>query len=450
MAEQYKITKLDRRFFWKILIPVLAENIINALFGIMDTAMLGRVDNAAQAIAAVGVTGACVNFFVCVFTAFCVGLTVKISQSYGAEDYSGCHRITSQLLPVMTLIGVIASTLMLIAVPYIIKFLGARPEIAQDAQTYLRIVCYGFFPQTVMIIATAAFRGIGQTRIPMLFNLSAGAINVMLNYVLINGKLGFPALRVAGAAWATSISKAVACIAVLIFLFFVETPIRQRIKDFFGCGRDMIKPCVKLGISSGLEQVILQGGAVITTAILTVIETTPYAAYQVSVSIESIIWAISGAFGVASTSLAGMAMGENNRPKVRAIVNFVWKAALITALGICLVYFFLGKQVALLYTDETDVAVLAGTLLKICCPMIFGIFTHQSLSGGMRGMGKPLYPLIASLLSLWIWRVLGCFVAVRLLGLSIEWVVVMINCDQLMRGGVNLFFYKRLQRKHFI
>ena len=448
--EKYKIQKHDITLFWKILIPVLIENIINALFGIMDTAMLGRVDNAAEAIAAVGLTGSSVNLFVCVFTAFCVGLTVKISQAYGSGDIYGCQRVAVQTLPVFTAISLVLSVGMIFAAPYIIMLLGARPDVAGDATTYLRIVAYGLFPQAITIIITAVYRGVGQTRVPMIYNLSAGLLNVVLNYILINGKLGLPAMRVAGAAWATTISKIAACVASIVFLFVLDTPVRLKVKELFKNGRERIMPCLRLGLSSGCEQIILQGGAVVTTAILTEIATAPYAAYQVSVSIESIIWAITGAFCVTSTSLAGMAMGEKNKQKVRAVINFVWKSGLIVAVAIAAIYFFLGKQVAFLYTDDTQVAALAGVLLKISSIMIFGIITHQTVAGGMRGIGKPLYPLIASLISLWVFRVFGCFVIVRLLHLGVEWVAAVINCDQIARGTINLIFYKRLQKKKYI
>lgn len=440
---KYKITGADMRLFWKIIIPVLIENIINALFGIMDTAMLGKVDNAAEAIAAVGLTGSSVNLFVCVFTAFCVGITVKISQSYGAGNMYDCHRITAQTIPVMTLICLVLSSAMVIAAPYIIILLGARPDVAGDASDYLRIVAYGLFPQAITIITTAAFRGVGQTRIPMIYSISSGLLNVILNYILINGKLGLPAMRVAGAAWATTISKIAACIASVILLFTLDTPVKIKLRDFFRSGKEMIMPVINLGLSSGGEQVILQGGAVITTAIITVLPTATYAAYQVSVSIESIIWAISGAFCVASTSLAGMAKGEGDMKKARGIINFVWKAALVTAAAISLFYIFLGTKIALLYTDDTAVALEAGKLLRISFPMIFGIMTHQSVAGGMRGLGHPVYPLIASLISLWLFRVFGSFFCIRLMKWGVISLCIVIVFDQIARGIINLIFYRR-------
>ena len=442
----YRINRDDRRLFVKLLIPVLIENIINALFGIMDSAMLGKVDNAAQAIASVGIVSSTINLCVCFMLSFTVGITVKISQSYGAENMKDCRRITAQNLPVVTLMGLVIAAVVYIIAPYIVMFLGAKSELTADAVSYLRIVSIGFFPQAAVIAITAAYRGVGQTRIPMVYNLSAGLLNVILNYILINGKCGFPALRVAGAAYATTAAKFIVFFAAILILFFVRSPIRIGLKDFFR-GRDMIMPSVKLGLSAGTEQILIQGGDIITTAIVAVVTTASFAAYQVSLSIESSLWAISGAFCVAATSLSGMAMGQKNREKIKAVVKFVWCVGFAAAILIAAFFFFFSDTLANLYTNDAEVAKIAAGMMSVCCCKILGIMTHQIIAGGMRGMGHPVYPLVSSLISLWLCRVLGCFIAFRIFHADILWVFILLLADQCLRAVLNLIFYRRLNRK---
>ncbi|MBQ8203873.1 MAG: MATE family efflux transporter, partial [Clostridia bacterium] len=296
----------DRKLFIKMVIPVLIESVINTLFGIMDTAMLGRVDNASQAISAVGITGSLINMFIVLSAAFCVGFTAKISQNYGAHKYHECHAITAQMMPILAAVGVGITLIMSLGAPMLVRFVGANEEIYGDAVTYLRIIGYGMFFHIMAIAITSAFRGVGQTKLPMYYNIGAGITNVFFNYCLINGNFGFPALRVEGAAIATTISKLFMFLAAVFAIYRMDTIVKLKLKDSMRPKKETIMPAVKLGLSSALEQVILQGGNVLTTKIISVIETTPYAAYSVSLSMESMVWAISGSYGTVSTTLAGM------------------------------------------------------------------------------------------------------------------------------------------------
>ncbi len=441
--EKYKITGRDSKLFVKMVIPVLIESIINTLFGIMDTAMLGRVENASRAIAAVGITGSLINMFIVLSAAFCVGFTAKISQHYGAQEYHKCHEITAQMMPILAAIGVVITAVMSFGAPLLVRFVGANSEIFEDAVSYFRIIGYGMFFHVMAIAVTSSFRGIGQTKLPMFYNIGAGVVNVFLNYCLINGHLGFPALRVEGAAIATTVSKVFMFLAAIIAIYRMDTIVKLKIKDKMMPKKETVMPSVKLGLSSALEQVILQGGNVLTTKIISVIETLPYAAYTIASNMESMVWAISGSYATVSTTLAGMAKGEGNTAKAKAYVGMILKISLTTASALAVAYFLFGANLATLYTDDGQVASLVGQMLKIFSIMLFGIFTHQSVAGAMRGMGYMKYPLIASLISLWACRVFGCLMCVRVLGLGVMSVVVCITADQLVRAGINLLFFSK-------
>jgi len=441
--ERYKIQKDDKRLIWKIFIPVLLENLVNTFFAIIDTGMLGHVSNADQAIAAVGINNANVNFMVCVITNFCIGATVIISHALGAGNMEKCRKTAIQMFPIMILIGAFATAVLSSCAPIILTLLGANADIKTDAISYLRIIGYGLFFQTITIYITAAFRGIGQTKIPMVYNMGAGVIKIFLNYCLISGHLGFPALRVVGAAWSTTISKAIICIVALLLYFRLDTPIRPYKDEIFRPGKSSVKEVSISGLYSAAEQVFLQSGDIITTGLISIIATTPYAAYQVAGSAQSVLWAITGAFGVTAVSVSGMAKGEGNLQKAQSVTNFIWRNALIVAFVSCVACLFFGTGFASFYTDKVEVYTLAGKLLKMLSVSFFAVATHHTLSGGMRGVDYPKYPLISSIISLWVCRVVGCIILIRVLGLGIEWVVGCLIADQTVRGIGNFIFYNK-------
>jgi len=445
--EKYKLQKHDKSLFWKIFLPVLLESVINTLFGIADTAMLGHASNSAQAIASVGVNSAIINVSFNVPWAFCFGVTVCIAQAYGAKDYLKCKRATAQMLPILALIGVTVSSLMAIFAEQVVTFLGANDEIYADAVTYFRIIGYGQAFQIISCFVGSCYRGIGQNKLPMFIGISCGALNVLLNYCLINGHFGFPALRVAGAAWATTISKFIGMAASLLALFLADSTVKIRLRDIFKSGTDTIKSIMKLGSFSALEQLLIQGGYVLTTAITTVIPTAPYAAYQISLSAETMIWAVTNAFCAASTTLSGMAKGEGDLKKMKARVMFVWRVAVIFALVMGACYFFFGEGISSVYSEDADICHTSGILLKISWITLLAVATHQTLAGGMRGISHPKYPLISSGVSLWLFRVLVCFICVRLLGFGVISVVACTAADQVLRATLNMIFFKKCCKK---
>lgn len=441
------LSREDKKLFWRILIPVLIENIINTLFGVIDTMMLKKADNATTAIAAVGVTVAAINLAVCMATAFCSGFTVHIAQRCGAGDYAACRRASRISLPLMGSVGLLLSVGGMLFAPLLIKILGANAEIAADATLYFRIISSGFFAQIVTVTVCAVFRGIGQTRLPMFFNLAAGVLKVFLNFCLINGNLGFPALRVAGAALSTTIAKAFTCVAALLLLFCTRSLVRPKAQNGWGTWRDYMPtrqsmfPILQVGIFSGAEQMVLQGGNVVNTAILTVIPTVAYAGYQVSASIQEIAWALSGGLSIAVTSMAGMLAGRGDIDRVSSLNRLVMRYGLLIGSGVVILFLFFGMPMGGLFSEDPEVLRICTLLLKLYCLPVIAIFVHRTFSGVLCGISRPQGPLISSLISLWIFRVAGGFLSVRIWQMGVVAACICNGLDQVVRAALDGVFY---------
>jgi len=212
---EYKLTRGDVRFFLSIMLPALVELLLSQVFGMIDTIMLGRLPDSAGVLAAVGITTSPINLVVCVVTAFCIGTTATIAIATGAGKHEEARSTARQSLMLLGLIGVVLKVFCMAFAGPIIRFAGAKDEIFAGAVTYYRLIAAGFFFQSVTISITAALRGVGITRIPLLYNLSSAALNVVLNYIMIYGKLGLPPMGIAGAALATTVSKGAAFLAGL-------------------------------------------------------------------------------------------------------------------------------------------------------------------------------------------------------------------------------------------
>gem|GEM_PF-2383847 len=449
----YRVGKKDYRIFWPLLLPAMLENVINTLFGIADSAMLKSTGHANRAIAAVGVTGSLNNWVCCITVAFLIGLTVSIAQAYGRGDKDACRRLTQRFLPISVVVGLVLSLIFSLGAPLFVTLIGANDEIKEEAILYFRIVAVGYFAHVVVSMITAALRGIGITRLPMFYSVGSGALNVLLNWCLIGGHLGMPALGVAGAAIATTVSRLVSLAAAVLVLFFAKNDVSLRgIRLFSKAARAdarqvSLKNTFITGSTSAGEQFLLQTGAVVTTMILTVLSTADFAAYQVTAGVENISWAIGGAFCTVSTTMAGHAKGRGDLSCARAQIKLTWLISLLFGIALTAFYFLCGTAMASLYTDDAAVAAQAARMMYISAFTLFGIFTHSTFAGGMRGLGYPTRPLIASLISLWVCRVVGTYLTVRVLHLDVFFFYLCILADQWVRGTVNLILYRCLIRK---
>ncbi len=443
MSSDYKLTRRDVRFFLSIMLPALVELLLSQVFSMIDTIMLGQLPNSAEILTAVGLTSAPINLVVCVVTAFCIGTTATVAIFTGAGKPDRARSASRQSLMLLSAAGVVLTVVCITFAEPIIRFAGAKDDTIVQATTYYRLIAAGFFFQSVTISITASLRGVGITRIPMLYNLAAALLNVIFNYILIFGKLGCPAMGIAGAALATTLSKLVAFLASVVIMFFLKTPISVQKGDSFRPDLPILKRILQIGITSGMEQVILQSGAVLSTKILSVIPTVDFAAYQIACNVEGIAWQPGSACCTAATTCMGQALGEGRLDKAKAMTRMIYLTALAMSGMMVLLFLFCGHPIASVYTPDKAVVQTAAKIMVYCAAALPGVSTHQTIAGALRGAGDTKTPMIASLCSLWIFRVALSYLLVRVLGLGVIAMRVCITLDQLVRAAINLIRYCR-------
>jgi putative MATE family efflux protein len=425
------------------MLPALVELLLSQFFGMVDTIMLGRLPDSAVVLTAVGITASPINLVVCVVTAFCIGTTATVAVFTGAGKSDRARSTTRQSLMLLSIAGIVLTVVCVTFAEPIIRFAGAKDDTIVQAVSYYRLIAAGFFFQSVTISITASLRGVGITKIPMLYNLTAAGLNVFLNYILIYGKLGCPAMGVEGAALATTLSKVISFLAAVCILFFGKTPVSIQRGDSFRPDIPILKRILKIGITSGMEQVILQSGAVLSTKILAVIPTVDFAAYQIASNVEGIAWQPGGACCTAATTCMGQALGEGRIDKAKAMTKMIFLTALTISGFVVLLFLFCGLPIAEIYTPDKAVALTASRIMFYCAIAIPGVSTHQTIAGALRGAGDTKTPMIASLCSLWIFRVALSFLLVRVLGLGVIAMRICVTLDQLVRASINLIRYCR-------
>lgn len=429
------------RFIFTLIIPALIEYLITHLFTMIDMIMLGNTAYSAHAIAAVGMTEVPLNLVIDVVSAFVIGVTAAVAWFTGAGETEKARAAARQSLVLLSLIGIAVTALALVLAEPIIRFAGARADTFADAVAYYRIVASGFFLTTATLAISSSLRGVGITKLPMIYGLLSAALNVVLNYCLIYGHFGFPELGVRGAALATTISKIPALLIALGIFFFGKTPVSFRRGDSFRLSRAILARILKIGLLAAAEEVILQTGALLGNKIIATVPTDDYAAFQIANNIEGIAWRFSLSCSVATTTATGQLLGEGRADKARAMVRAVYLLSLAMTAGIVLFFCLGGRLITSLFTTEAPVAARAAEILRITAIGMVGIGTHVPLAGALRSAGDTTTPLVASFISLWVFRVGLGYLLVIAGGHGVRAAALACALDQVVRGLIDLFRY---------
>ncbi|HPT78622.1 MAG TPA: MATE family efflux transporter [Candidatus Atribacteria bacterium] len=444
------------RVILKITWPAFIELVMSTLFGMVDMIMVGQIPDKQMSEAglnAIGFTNQPLMLLFAIFAAVNVGTTTLVAWNIGAKQEEKAKSVVRQILLINLVLGTLLSVLGIALARYIVIFMsGNSGNIAPSDQQlrvtlgieYFEIVAAGLVFQAISAGVTASLRGAGETKLPMLYNLGANLLNVLGNYVLIFGKLGIPEMGVIGAALSTTLSRLVACVFSLYVLFSrrsltdMAIPLKGNWRPDFG----IMKRVFNIGLPAALEQFILQGGLMLFARTVAKLGDAEFAAHQIGLNINGLTFSPSMAFGVAATTLVGQSLGANDEEKAERYADLVHHIAIGVACFVGLIFLVFSHPMARLYTNNENVARMAGTVLKIVALAQLGMPTQLTISGALRGAGDTVYPLYASAFGIWVFRVIVAHIFVHTFGWGLIGAWIALVLDQYTRAAIVFARYK--------
>lgn len=446
MEEDHSLPKSMNRDIFTIAWPVLTEVLLGSLFGMIDMMMLGRMENmkvAAAAVAAVGMTNQPLFIGLSLIQALNVGGTAMIARYYGAGKV---ERISSVLKHVLLFaVCLFAIPLAVIGFIYsdeILRFMGAEPIAVEVGRSYFKIIMVSFLFQSITSAITAALRGIGETKTPMKYNLIANFCNVCMNAVLIYGLFGFPELGIIGAGIATMVANVISATLIIQYVLTKSKIIRLDLKEKFVLKRTILINLIQIGLPSAGEQLLMRIGMITFLKIVAGLGTTIFAAHQIAMNIITLSFTPGQAFGIATSTLVGQSLGANRPDKAEQYARKTSRIGALFAAGMGFIFYFFGSHIASFYSADPEIihnTAGALTIIAVVQP-----FQSQQLilSGGLRGAGDTVWPLVATGVSILGVRVICAyfFVNVFHLGLMGAWYAVLL--DQILRWSIIFIRFK--------
>lgn len=421
-----------RKKIIRLALPALVEMTLMTLVSMMDMIQVGRLGP--WAIASVGLSNQPMFIAMSVFMSLNIGATALVARSVGAKRIDDAFAAARQALVFASLTGLLLSVLGVMYASSILRLLGAQADVLGPGSAYLKIVCAGLVFQGATVSLNASLRGAGDTRTPMSVNIVANLVNLIGNYILINGKFGFPRLEVAGAGYATTLSRIVACTLVFAKVFGHKGAIKMSASDSFRPDSTVLRRIFKVGIPAAMEQLVMRSGMMVFARIVAGFGTLTYAAHQVALNIEGLSFTPPQAFQTAATTLVGQSLGAKQPGRAIRVGAESQKIALLVAACTGAILFFLGKYVAVLYTDDPGVISLSSGVLKIIAFAQPFMATNFVLAGALRGAGDTKWTMWITMAGVWGVRVVSAYILALRMNMQLYGAWIAMAMDMTVRA----------------
>lgn len=427
-----------------LIIPVMLENIFQMSAGLISSAMIGRLDP--SLISAQGVSSRITGVIFALFRGISVGATVVMAHYRGKGDYEKSKRAFEQTVITGCLIAVFFILVFFLYSSEILLFFTDNDDILINAEKYLKIIIFTAPFLMIMSVVTSAFQAHGNTRIPMYIAIIMNIINVIIGYLLIFGKYGFPKLSLLGAAIALLISQ---CISALLGLYLLYnkrgglfSTIITKGRELFKIDLEIMKSVYSTGIPAAFEYMFWQFSSIIMSkAILTYGEVT-FAAYQLGLQAELLLEMPAIGVGVVATSMAANAIGKKDgallKIYTRQLVTISTAISLFSSMLIILSPgVFMG-----FFTDNTEIKAIGINYLIV---MGF-IQTPQNLlkvfNGIIRSAGYKNIPMVISFIGIWLVRVPMALIFTYVLKLNVTFIWLLMAADQIFKFIASAIIFK--------
>jgi MATE family multidrug resistance protein len=379
-------------------LPIVAVQLGTMAMGVVDSIMVGRLSAEALAGVALG------NIYFFAGVVFSMGVLLAldpvVAQAVGAHDEPAIERGLQRGVVLALLLSVPASLLLLTVEP-VLGALGQPPGVVPLAARYVIRELPGVFPFLAFVVLRQTLQALGLVRDIIAAIVVGNVVNAGLNWILIFGHLGSPALGVNGSAWATTASR---WVMLLVLLALAWPALGHRLMRRHPEVLDPapLRRMVVLGAPIGGQMQLEFGVFGVVALLMGRFGTVPVAAHQIALNLASFTFMVPLGVAQAGAVLVGRAVGGGDAAGARAAT----RAALVTGVGFmtftAVLFLAVPALLASVYSADPAVVALAAALIPVAG--VFQVFdgTQVVASGVLRGTGDTAVPLAINLLGFWI------------------------------------------------
>jgi putative MATE family efflux protein len=408
----------ESTIIFRFALPMLIGNVFQQIYTLINSIIVGNFVGK-EALAAVGASFPLIFTLISLVIGIAIGATIVIAQYFGAKDMKNVTRAIDTLLIVTLIASVIVTIVGILLSKPIFMLTDLPDEVLPLAVTYFNIYMLGLVFAFGFNSISAILRGMGDSKTPLYFLVISTVLNIGLDFLFV---LGFK-WGVAGAAWATVISQAVALLFAIIYLNKTHDifKVEWRKPEF---DRAILNKSLRIGFPVGFQQAFVALSMLAMYWLVNRFGTNVTAAFSVAFRIDSFASMPAMNFAMALSAFVGQNLGANKPERVKHGLWSTFYMTSIISVSISLVGIFFAGPLMRLFTNDPEVIAIGKDYLQIVTGFYI-VFSSMFVVGGvMRGAGDTFIPMLITFFALWIVRIpVGYFMSERMGYHGIWWCI---------------------------
>lgn len=420
-----------------IALPISLQNLLTCSMTVIDILMVGQLNE--TAIAAVGIANQFVFMFIVIQYGIHSGISIFTAQYWGKKDTGRIKHLSGMGILTGLSVASLFCFVALVLPDRLMSLFSTDAEVVRLGSNYLGIVGVAFAFSAVIFSFMSNLRAIGLVKVPMVCSMVAVTLNIFLNYVLIFGNLGAPALGVTGAAIATTTSKIVECLVMAGIIYGKRTPLAATFKEMSGFDTLFLKRVLTTCWPVFLNELFWVTGISLYKLVYARMGTEAIAAVNIVATIEEFMFI--PFFGIfhGGSIMIGNSIGAGRQTTAYDYGRFLLVAQFLMALAAGAVMIFSREFILSFYNISPATYENAYYLMLTAGLVLWAKTTNfTNIVSVLRGGGDTRFGFFLDLTGVWCIGVPMAFFGAFYLDLPVYWVMALIAVEELFKLGIGI------------
>lgn len=393
ISKDFTKGSIPKQLLW-FMLPFMASNALQVLYSTIDMIIVGEYVGT-PGLSAVSQSSQILNFATMVCLGFSNGGQVLISQALGSGKKNEMNRIIGTLFSLIFIIALVLSAVVLLGRDWLIEIMNIPSEAVAYSSDYLIICGAGLVFTAGYNVVSAILRGMGDSKRPFLFIGIASAVNLILDILFT----GFFRWEVAGAAWATIIGQAVSFIFSIVYLYKKKEAFGFDFKkESFRPNKRYTGMITALGTPMAIQSGCINISMLFVNSMVNSIDVVASATFGVGIRIDDIINKISQGIHHAAMPMISQNIAANKPERAETVVKTAWVYSGVLTVICMAAYLLFGKQLFMLFSDDTLVHGMSGTFILAILWMFPALAVMRGSSAFIQGIGNASLSMVLALL----------------------------------------------------
>ena len=404
----------------KISTPAVAGLSLQMVVTVAETAMVGRLENTKVSLAAMALASLAAWAITSAFSSLSTGTHVLTARRCGERDYAAAGEVLNNSLLLSFFVGLLIALPGYIFAHDFIWFFAANPAVAEAGTGYMQWRFIGIGVFLFVVSYRGFFNGIGHTKVFMYSAIIVNFSNIILNYILIFGGFGIPAMGLTGAGLAVALSNILGCLYFIIATF---TPGYRKTYKYFSqlhVRGSLLRQIVRISLPVSFQNILILLGFLVFAALAGYIGTAEQAATQVVISALFMSFLPCFGFGIGAQTLVGQSMGNGEYKLAHRYGIEAARLATYFTVVLGAVFMLFPGVVVSIITNDPEIAAKARLLLQIAGAAQMFYAPGIVLAHALQAAGATVYVMWVEVLTHWIIFLPACYLLGVVLGWGIE------------------------------